>query len=138
MVFSCQLSRVSGLFSVFFVFRLQAPFNPFDILLRWQAFEENAPFQQGVAHRLVVGDVLIGNLNFTVHLVLEGVEDGDFRGEVFGLEQNCGRKIGQWAAFGHFPLRFHGLGAFAKQGVVAFAADEREVLVAASLFVDDL
>ena len=47
-------------------------------------------------------------------------------------------KIGQWAAFGHFPLRFHGLGAFAKQGVVAFAADEREVLVAASLFVDDL
>jgi hypothetical protein len=34
--------------------------------------------------------------------------------------------------------RLSGLGAFAKQGVVAFAADERKVLVTASLFVDDL
>lgn len=137
MVFLSVVQGV-GLVQCFFVFRLQAPFNPSDILLTWQVFGANAPIQQGVAHSLVVGDVLIGNLPFMVHLMVAGVEDGDFRGEVFGLEQNCGGKVGQWAALGHFPLGFHGLGAFAKQGVVAFAADERKILVAASLFVDDL
>lgn len=92
--------------SVFFVFRLQAPFKPSDILLRWQVFGANPPIQQGVAHCLVVGDVFIENLPFMVHLMVVGVEDGDFRGKVSGLEQNCGRKVGQWSAFGHFPRAF--------------------------------
>jgi hypothetical protein len=35
-------------------------------------------------------------------------------------------------------LGLHGLGAFAKQGVVAFAANHGKVLVAAGLLVDDL
>ena len=104
----------AGIFKDFFVVRLQAALHLFHVFFGRQAFGANATLQQGVAHRLVVGDVLIGDLPFTLHLMLAGVEDGDFSREVFGLEQNRGRKVGQWAGVGHFPLGFHGLGAFAK------------------------
>ena len=98
----------------------------------------DAATQQGFAHGLVVGNVFTGNGRLTVHLVCTGVVDGDFSGEVLGLEDDGGREVRQRATVGHLPLGFHGLGAFAEQGMVALAADQGEVLVTASLFVDDV
>lgn len=48
---------------------------------------------------------------------------------IVGAKSASGRVSG----VGHLPLRFHGLGAFAKQGLVALAADECKVLIVASL-----
>ena len=69
-------------------------------------------------------------------MVLPGIEDGDFSRKVFGLQDDGGREVGQWPGVGYLPLRFHGLGAFAKQGLVALAADESKVLVITCLLID--
>ena len=88
-------------------------------------------------HGLIVGNVLAGDLRFAGHLVFAGVVDGDFGGEVLGLEDDGGGEVRQRAFVRDAPLRFHGLRAFTEQSVVAFAADQGKVLVAAGLFVDD-
>ena len=134
---SFQLSKVSGLFSDFLSSDCKRR-STFLTSSSGNRLSGRIPRSKSVLRRLVVGDVLMRDFPLTVHLVLAGVEDRDFGCEVFGLEQNGGRKVGQWAAVGHFPLGFHGLGTFAKQGMVPFAADESKVLVAASLLVDDL
>jgi hypothetical protein len=38
--------------------------------------------------------------------VLAGIENGDFCGEVFGLEDDGGRKVGQRSAVRYIPLGF--------------------------------
>ena len=68
---------------------------------------------------------------------MAGVEDRDFGGEVLGLENDGGREVGEGAVVRHFPSGFHGLGRFAEQGLVALAADDGEVVVAAGLLEDD-
>ena len=55
----------------------------------------NAALNQGVAHGLVIGDVFVGNRGFVAELVLFGVEDGDFGGEVFGFENNCRGEVSE-------------------------------------------
>ena len=69
--------------------------------------------------------------------MLAGIEDRDLGGEVLRLQDDGGCEVGERTVVGHFPLGLHRLGAAAEQGLVALAADEREVVVAAGLLVDD-
>ena len=55
----------------------------------------------------------------------------------FGLQNDRRREISERAIVRHLPLGFHGLGRFAEQSLIAFAANECEILVAAGLLVDD-
>ena len=82
--------------------------------------------------------MLVGDLRLATHLVFAGVVNGDFGGEIFRFEDDGGSEVGEGAIVGHAPLGFHGLGAFPEEGLVAFAANEGEVLVAAGLLEDDL
>ena len=66
------------------------------------------------------------------------IEDGNFGGEILGLEDDRRREVGEGPVVRHFPLGLHGLGGFAEEGLVALAADEGEGVVAAGLLVNDL
>jgi len=81
--------------------------------------------------------MLQGNGRLPFHVVLAGVENGDLGGKILGLEDDGRREIGQRSVVRHLPSGFHGVGGFAKQGLVTLTADKSEILVAAGLFVDD-
>jgi len=118
----------------FLFFRRHATLDFLHILGRREGFRTDATFQQGVAHGLIVGDVFLRNGGFRGHTVLPSVEDGDFRGEILGLEDDGRGEVGQRAVVRHLPLRLHGLCGLAEQGVIALAADQCKVLVTAGLF----
>ncbi len=64
------------MFSAFFVFGQQPPFDFLDVFGGRQAFRANAAFRQCVTHSLVVGDVFFGDVPFAVHFMLAS---GDLR-----------------------------------------------------------
>lgn len=136
--FAVHSSRVKHvrILQRFFIFWCQAAFYFFHVFGRWQTFWANAALQQGIAHSLVVGDVLLRYGALATQFVFTGIEDRDLGGEVFGLQNDGGRKISQRSAIWHLPLRFHGLGGLAKQGVIALAANQRKVLVASGSLKD--
>jgi len=52
------------------------------------------------------------------------------------LEDDGRREICQRSVVWHFPLRFHRLCVFAKQRLIAFAANDGKILIAARLLID--
>ena len=116
----------------------KAAFDFFNIFSGGQRLGMNAALNQSLADGLVVRDMLAGNGGFAGHPVLAGVENCDFGGKIFGLEDDGRRKVGQRTIVRDLPLGFHRLGRFAKERMIALAADEGEVLVAAGLLVNDI
>lgn len=111
------MSKISGIERVRVLERLpvfsgQPAFKFFHIFRRRQAFRTDTAFKQSVAHGLVIGDMFPGNRPFSGELILSSVEDSDFGGKVFGLEDDGGSEIGQGSAVRNFPVRLHRLGSF--------------------------
>ena len=143
--FHHEQSRLRGvcvqavrIFEGFLLFGRKAAFHLLHIFDRRQGFGTDAAFEQGAAHGIIVRNVLARDGALTGEGILPGVENGDLGGKIFGLENDGRSEVGERAVVRHFPLCFHGLGGFAKQGLIALATDESEVVVAAGLFVDDL
>lgn len=111
----------------FFLVGSQPSFHLFQIFGGRKGFRSDSALKERIAHCLIVCDMFFGDSPFGQHLMLTRVVDGDFRGEIFGLENDGGREIGQRPGLGHIPLGFHGLSGLTKEGMIAFGADECEV-----------
>ena len=126
-----------GILERFSLLGRQPAFDFLHVFGRRQAFRPDTPIEQRVAYGLVVGDVLPRDRGPGAHSVCSRVVDGDLGGEVLGLENDGGRKIGERPALGDLPLCFHLAGGLAEKCLIALAADDGEVFVAAGLLIND-
>jgi len=115
----------------------QPSLNLLHVLRGGEVFRLDPPRAEHFADRVVVFDVLAGDLGFRVQIVALDAGVRDLVGDLFRLERDRRQEVGERPALGHAePLLHRAGGDAAEQGLVALRADPREAPLVLDPLVD--